>query len=121
MFFQINSDIFDQFLHLGWGFAGMPMRRLGLVPIPIGVPRSISMEPFEKPGFGPSYLQVNRNRCLALQVLLNGHLPQMLLIHRLTPWVRFMSSIVKPIRPESKRCIGTKTGIKSKRCSGTSE
>ena len=120
MFFQLDSDICDEFLHLRRGFVGMAMRGFGLVLIPLRIPGLVSMEPFKEPWFGSSQLRINQYWSFPLQVLFYGHLSQSIFVHRLTSWVGFIEDIIKRFQPKGKRCIGTKTDIKGKRCSGTS-
>jgi hypothetical protein len=59
MFFQLDPDILDKFLHLRRGFMRMAMRGFGLVLIPLSIPGLVSMEPFEEPWFGSSQFRID--------------------------------------------------------------
>jgi len=98
---------------------GVAMRHLGFVLIPLRIPGLVSMEPFEKPWLASSQFRINCNRVFSLQVLFDGYLSQSFFVHWFTSRVGLMKSIIRPFQPQSKRCIGTKTTIKGKRCSGT--
>jgi hypothetical protein len=120
MFFQLDPDIPDQFLHLRRSLLGMAMRSLGFVSIPLGIPSLISTEPFEEPKFRSPHFTINSNGGFALKELLDSHLSQVFFFHLITSWVGLLWNIIKQFQPQSNRCIGTKTGIKGYRCSGTS-
>ena len=120
MFFQLNSDIPDQFLHLRRNFSGMAMRSFGFVSVPLWIPILISMEPLEEPKFRSSHVTINRNGRFALKELLDSHLSQIFFFHLITSWVGLLWNIIKQFQPQGNRCIGTKMGIKGYRSSGTS-
>jgi hypothetical protein len=120
MLFQLNPDIPDQFLHLRGSFSRMAVRRFGFVSIPLGIPRLIPMEPFEEPKFRSPHVTINSNGRFALKELLDSHFSQVFFFHLITSWVGLLWDIIKQFQPQGNRCIGTKTAIKSYRCSGTS-
>ena len=120
MFFQLDPDSPDQFLHLRRSLLGMAMRSFGFASIPLSIPRLISMEPFEEPKFRSPHFMINRDGIFALQELFNSHLSQSFFFHLITSWVGLLRSIIKQFQPQGNRCIGIKTGIKGYRCSGTS-
>jgi hypothetical protein len=120
MLFELDSDIFDQCLHLRGSFPGVTMRRFGFVSIPLGIPRLITMEPLEEPKFGAPHVTINSNGRFVLKELLDSHLSQAFFFHLITSWVSFLRDIIKQFQPQGNRCCGTKTAIKGYRCSGTS-
>jgi len=120
MFFQLDPDISDEFLHVRRSPFGMAVRSFGLVPIPPGISRPISVEPFEEPKFRSPHFTINSNGGFALKELLDSHLSQVFFFHLITSWVGLLWNIIKQFQPQGNRCIGTKTAIKGYRCSGTS-
>ena len=56
IFFELDSDIFDQVAQVGRGFKGMAMRSLGEISIPFRVSCLVSIKPFKKPRLGVPYL-----------------------------------------------------------------
>jgi hypothetical protein len=86
----------------------------GVIFIPMGIPRLVSMEPFEKPLLRSPQFMINRNRASTLQILLG------LFFHQFTSKVGLMIDIIEQFQPKGKRWSGTKTDIKGKRWSGTS-
>jgi hypothetical protein len=111
-FFELNSDVADQFSHLQRGFLRVGMRGFGFVFIPFRLSRSVSTKPFEEPEFRSPHFLIDRNRGFPLQVLFHGHFSQDFFFHRITSWVGFVEDIIKRFQPKGNRCTGTKTDIK---------
>jgi hypothetical protein len=120
MFFQLDSDVGNKVTGMGLDLMRMRSRDPRAILVPVGIPRLVSMKPLEEPWLRSSHLTVNRDWGFALQVLFDGHFSQDLFFHRVTSWVGLMRNIINQFYPQGNRCIGTKTHIKGKRCSGTS-
>jgi hypothetical protein len=119
--FQLDPNILDKALHLHRGCTRMVMGCFRSILKPLWIPILVSTEPLEKPIFGFPHLKIDRNWRFPLQVLLDGHFPQRFFVHLITSLVGLLRSIINQFQPQGNRCIGTKTGIKGYRCSGTFE
>jgi len=120
MFFQLSPDVEDNLSHLWRDLVGVRSNSFGLIPIPIGIPRLVSMKPFKEPFLGSSHFTINRDRGFVLQILLDGHLSQAFFFHRITSLVSFTKEILQQFQPQGNRWSDTKNDIKGNLCADTS-
>jgi hypothetical protein len=120
MFFQLSPDVDDKLPHLRRDLMRVGSGDFGVISIPIGIPRVVSMEPFKEPFLRSSHLTINQDWGFTLQKLFNSQFSQRFLFHRITSWVGFFKDIITQFQPQGNRCIDTKTDIKGNLWSDTS-
>jgi len=118
--FQLSSDVNDKLSRFWGNLTGMGVGGLGLVSIPLSLPRLVSMEPFEEPFLGSPHFTINRNGLFALHVLFDSYLSQGSFFHRITSRVGFTKDILQKFQPQGNRCFDTKANIKGNLCSDIS-
>ena len=118
--FELKASVLDEVLSLYGSLMRTAMGSLGVIPIPFGMARLVTLKPLQKPFLRSSQFPTNRNGRSLLQVLLNGHPSQAFFFHRFPSCVIWDRSIIPQTIFQGNRCSGTKIDIKGNLCCGTS-